>query len=84
MCRKRVRPSRDFRLALAALAFGAFALAGQAAELPAQVKKAKPPESAQPVRKCNIGGIAGVVAANGVCVKLGGSVSTWFGAGQIK
>jgi hypothetical protein len=84
MCRKSVRPSRDFRLPLVALAFAAFTLAGTAAELPAQVKKAKQPESAQPVMKCNIGGIAGVVAANGVCVKLGGSISTEFNAGQIK
>lgn len=69
-------------LAFVVLAVGASAAAG--AELPAQVKSSKPPEHAQPVKKCNIGGIAGFVAANGVCVRISGSVSTGFAAGQIK
>ena len=70
------------RLAFAVLALGVSAATG--AELPSQVKSAKPPEHAQRVKKCNIGGVAGVVAADGVCMRLSGSISAGFGAGQIK
>ena len=69
-------------LAFAALALGASAATG--AELPSQVKSAKPPEHAQRVKKCNIGGIVGFVAADGVCVRISGSISAGFSAGQIK
>lgn len=51
-----------------------------AAELPTQVKKANP----EAAKKCNIGGVSGVVAANGVCVKLGGYISGQFEGGQLK
>ena len=51
-----------------------------AAELPTQVKKASP----EAVQKCNIGGIPGVLAGNGVCVKVSGYISTQFEGGQIK
>jgi hypothetical protein len=74
--------ARVSRLAFAVLALGVSTAAG--AELPSQAKSAKPPEHAQPVRKCNIGGVTGVVAADGVCVRLSGSVSAGFSAGQIK
>ena len=42
------------------------------------------PTARAPGKKCNVGGMTGVLAANGVCVRLSGSVSAWFGAGQIK
>ncbi len=74
--------ARVQRLALAVLALGVSAATG--AELPSQVKSAKPPDHAQRVKKCNIGGNAGVVAADGVCVRLSGSISAGFSAGQIK
>ena len=63
--------------------FAALSLAAPAfaAELPAQVKKSKPPEG---VRKCNVAGSPGVLAANGVCVKMSGYISAGFSAGQIK
>ena len=72
-----------FALAVALIGLAA----GRAAELPAQSganaqpKKAKPPEA---VQHCNIGGIPGIMAANGVCVRLSGYVSTGVEAGQIK
>jgi hypothetical protein len=52
-----------------------------AAELPSQNKKSKPPEA---VKHCNIAGSPGVLAANGVCVRLSGYISAGFGAGQLK
>ncbi len=81
MCRNRVFSVRLRVCIVAALALSAFA--APAAELPSQARKAKPPEAAA-VKKCNIGGMVGVLAANGVCVKLSGSVSTSFGATQLK
>jgi hypothetical protein len=69
-------------LAFAVLALGAAAAEG--AELPSQVKSAKPPEHAQNLKKCNIGGNPGFVTADGVCVRISGSVSAGFGGGQIK
>ena len=46
------------------------AAAASAAELPSGKKgAAKPAES---LRSCDIGGITGVLTANGVCVKLSG------------
>ncbi len=67
-----------------ALAVALAASAATGAELPSQTKSAKPPERDQRVKKCNIGGIAGVVAADGVCVRLSGSISAGFSAGKLK
>ena len=69
---------RWFACALAAAVLGA--TAGQAAELPAQNKK---PTKVEPARKCDIAGNPGVVAANGVCVRFSGYVSSQFSAGQL-
>lgn len=52
-----------------------------AAELPSQSKKARPPDG---LKHCNIGGVAGVWAANGVCVRMGGYISAGSAAGHIK
>ena len=51
-----------------------------AAELPTQVKKDIP----EAVKQCDIAGVPGVLAANGVCVKFSGYISTQFEAGQLK
>src|SRR5208337_3179963 len=65
MCPKGVRMRRAQTLAFAALFLAAFANPGQSAELPSQAKKAAAPEPATTAKKCNIGGVAGVLAANG-------------------
>jgi hypothetical protein len=52
-----------------------------AAELPSQSKKAKPSDG---LKHCNIAGVAGVWAANGVCVRISGYISAGFAAGHIK
>ena len=70
--------------ALVVAIMAASTFAGRAAELPSQPKKPKPPEAAQAMKKCNVAGITGVLAANGVCVKLGGYISTGVSVGQIK
>ncbi len=70
--------------AMAALSLGMLASAVHAAELPSRAGKAKAPEAAGAVKKCNVGGMTGVLAANGVCVKLSGSVTAGFAAGQIR
>jgi hypothetical protein len=75
---------RGQTVAFAALLLTALSCGGQAAELPSQARKAAPHDSAQAQKKCNIGGVAGVVAASGVCVRMSGSVSASFGAGQLK
>jgi len=69
---------RWFACALSAAVLAA--TAGQAAELPAQNKK---PTKAQPARTCDIAGNPGVLAANGVCVRLSGYISSQFSAGQL-
>jgi len=69
---------RWLAFALASALLGA--AAGQAAELPTQNKK---PNKAEPAQKCDIAGAPGVVAANGVCVRLSGYVSSQFSAGQL-
>jgi hypothetical protein len=57
------------------------ATAGEAAELPAENKK---PTKAEPTAQtCDIGGKPGVLAANGVCVRLSGYISSQFSAGQL-
>jgi len=53
-----------------------------AAELPSG-KKAKPART-ESVRHCNIGGVSGVLGANGICVHLGGYVSAGVGMQQVK
>lgn len=55
-------------LIVAAPAFGA--------ELPSGKKAKPPPKSA---KSCNIGGMSGVLAANGTCVHMGGYVSAGAG-----
>jgi len=57
------------------------ATAGQAAELPAQNKK---PTKAEPARTCDIAGNPGVLAANGVCVRFSGYVSSQFSGGNLR
>jgi hypothetical protein len=68
----------SFACALAVAVLGASA--GQAAELPAQSKK---PPKAEPARTCDIAGNPGVLAANGVCMRFSGYVSSQFSAGQL-
>jgi hypothetical protein len=64
------------------LAISLFGLSlADAAELPSQTKKAKPPE---PVKQCNIAGFPGVLAANGICVRMSGYISAGVGAWQVK
>jgi hypothetical protein len=72
------------KLAVAALALAAFAFAAEGAELPSQVKKSAAHDSAAAAKKCNIGGVTGVLAPNGVCVRLSGYVSTGFSGGTLK
>jgi hypothetical protein len=59
------------------------ASSGHAAELPSQRHSDKPGH-AEAARKCNIAGSPGVQAANGVCVRFSGYVSSQFGGGQLK
>jgi hypothetical protein len=68
--------------ALSAALLGA--AAGQAAELPSQRGENDKPKKAEPARACNIAGNPGVLAANGVCVRLSGYVSSQFGGAQLK
>jgi hypothetical protein len=69
---------RWFACALLAVILGA--TAGQAAELPAQNKK---PSKAESAKACDIAGNPGVLAANGVCVRLSGYVSSQVSGGQL-
>ena len=59
------------------------ATAGQAAELPSQRHTDKPAQ-AEAAKKCNVAGSPGVLASDGVCVRLSGYVSSQFGGGQLK
>ena len=54
-----------------------------AAELPSQ-HHADKPTRAEAVKKCNVAGFPGVLASDGVCVRLSGYVSSQFGGGQLK
>jgi hypothetical protein len=74
-----VQPRIGFALIAAFLG----ATAVHAAELPSQhhIDKSKDAEAA---KKCNVAGSPGIVAGNGVCVKLSGYVTSQFGAGQLK
>ncbi len=69
------------RIAFAILAILASLTALRAAELPSQTKKPKPAEA---LKHCNVGGLPGVMAANGVCVRMSGYVSAGFGVGRVK
>jgi hypothetical protein len=69
---------RWFVCALAVAVVGA--TAGQAAELPAQNKKAT---KAEPAKACDIAGNPGVLAANGVCVRLSGYISSQVSGGNL-
>ncbi len=51
-----------------------------AAELPAQNKKAKPPD---PAKHCNVAGSPGILGPNGVCVRMSGYISAGFGGGPV-
>jgi hypothetical protein len=63
---------------------GAFgAVAAQAAELPSQRHTDKPAR-AEAAKKCDVAGSPGVLASDGVCVRLSGYVSSQFGGGQLK
>ena len=68
-------------IALAVLATLASLTAASAAELPSQYKKSKAQATA---KHCNVAGSPGLMAANGVCVRLSGYVSTEFNAGRVK
>ncbi len=69
-----------FALAGAVLA----ATAGQAAELPSQRGQRDKSKKTEYVTPCNVAGSAGVLAADGVCVRISGYVSSQFGAGQLR
>ena len=72
---------RCFAFALAVALVGA--AVGQAAELPAQNAQNKKPKQER-VKLCNIAGAPGILAANGVCVRFTGYISSGFSAGQLK
>jgi hypothetical protein len=59
------------------------AAAVRAAELPSQRHGDKATQ-AEAAKKCNVAGSPGVQAANGVCVRFSGYVSSKFGGGQLK
>jgi hypothetical protein len=71
---------RQIAFALAAALLGS---AVQAAELPSQ-RHADKPSQAEAAKKCNVAGSPGIQAANGVCVRFSGYVSSQFGGGQLK
>ncbi len=71
----------DRSIVFAVLAALALPTALSAAELPSENRKPKPAEA---VKHCNIAGSPGVLAANGVCVKLSGYISAGFTAGWLK
>ncbi len=70
---------RPIVLAVVAMLMGM--RAAGAAKLPSQNKKPKPAETA---KHCDVGGSPGVLAANGVCVRITGYISTGVNAGQVK
>jgi multisubunit Na+/H+ antiporter MnhG subunit len=71
---------RRIGFVLVALLLGATAVL--AAELPSQRHSDKPTQ-AEAAKKCNIAGSPGVLAGNGVCVRLSGYVTSQFGS-QLK
>ena len=56
-------------------------LTALSAELPSQNKK---PKQAEALKHCDVAGSPGVLAANGVCVRLSGYVSAGFSASRLK
>ena len=60
------------------------AIAGQAAELPAQNAQSKKPKQAEPVEDIATSRARRASAANGVCVRISGYISSSFGVGQVK
>jgi hypothetical protein len=72
---------RQIAFALVVALLGA--AAAPAAELPSQRHSDKPTQ-AEALKKCNVAGSPGVLAGNGVCVRLSGYVTSQFGAGQPK
>jgi hypothetical protein len=80
--RRLVTVRQHFAFALAAALIGV--TAGTAAELPTQSAQSKKPKQVEAVKHCNIAGSTGVLAANGVCVRLSGYISSSFSAGQLK
>jgi hypothetical protein len=72
---------RRIGFALVAAVLGSTAV--PAAELPSQRHSDKPAQ-AEAAKKCNVAGSPGVLAGNGVCVRLSGYVTSQFGAGQLK
>jgi hypothetical protein len=72
---------RRVAFVLVAALFGA--AAAQAAELPSQ-RHADKPKQAEAAKKCNVAGSPGVLAGNGVCVRMSGYLSSQFGGGQLK
>jgi hypothetical protein len=71
----------DRWISFAILAILALPSALPAAELPSQNEKPKLPKA---VKHCNVAGSPGIQAANGVCVKLSGYISSEFTAGRLK
>jgi hypothetical protein len=71
------------RVALALATSVVTAIAAQAAELPSQRHTDKPAQAAA-AKKCNVAGFPGVLAADGLCVRMSGYVSSQFGGGQLK
>ena len=60
------------------------ATAGQSAELPSQRGQTDKSKKTEYVTPCNVAGSPGVQAADGVCVRFSGYVSSKFGGGQLK
>ena len=74
----------DRSIGLGVLTVLALPAALAAAELPSQNDHNKKPQPTEAVKHCNVAGSPGVLAANGVCVRVSGYISTGFGAGQLK
>ncbi len=72
---------RQVAFALVAALLGS---AAQAAELPSQRGQPDKSKKAEYVTPCNVAGSPGIEAANGVCVRFSGYVSSRFGGGQLK
>ena len=58
--------------------------AGQAAELPSQRGQTDKSKKTEYVTPCNVGGSAGILASDGICVRFSGYVSSKVGGGQPK
>ena len=71
-------------VALALVGAVVAATAGQAAELPSQRGQTDKSKKTKYVTPCNVAGSPGILAADGVCVRFSGYVSSKFGAGKLK